>query len=234
MQNTITPALNRVITQPARPSLLLKPIATANEIIQAWQDYQDLKAKLLSESDYQIAAGKKFIKKSGFRKLATAFGISTSIEKEERRELKGGFTVDITVRAIAPSGRYASACASCASSERDFAHLDHDVRATAQTRAANRAIADLIGGGEASAEEAVQTFTNNHKESSDVNNYQAASEFEREVAPITAKQRSLLIKLAENRFGDEETRNYHFKRIDQMNIQEASKEISEILGPRRI
>jgi hypothetical protein len=41
----------------------------------------------------------------------------------------------------------------CASNERRFAHLDHDVRATAHTRGKNRAIADLVGGGEVSAEE---------------------------------------------------------------------------------
>jgi hypothetical protein len=34
--------------------------------------------------------------------------------------------------------------ASCSSNERDFNNLNHDVRATAQTRATNRSISDLI------------------------------------------------------------------------------------------
>ena len=54
------------------------------------------------------------------------------------------FIYEITVRATSPSGRYSEACASCASNERDFTHLENDVRATSQTRATNRAISDLI------------------------------------------------------------------------------------------
>ena len=45
------------------------------------------------------------------------------------------------------------AVGSCASNERRFAHIDHDVRAIAHTRSKNRAVADLVGGGEVSAEE---------------------------------------------------------------------------------
>ena len=212
--------------------MLLKPIASTDEIVRAWQDYQELKSKLLSETDYQIIKSKKFIKKSGFRKLATAFGISTSVEQEERREIKPYFIYEITVKAVAPSGRYATACASCASNEREFAHLENDVRATAQTRATNRAIADLIGGGEVSADEMNSSVA--QTEIIETNDFFEEEPVEKTIPPMTTKQRNLLIKLIENRFCDEETRSYHFKKIEPMNVKEASEEIAGMIGKNNL
>jgi hypothetical protein len=138
---------------------IIRPVASADEVLSAWRQFQELKRSLLTIEDYQDIQGKPRIKKSGWRKIAAAFGISDQIVREERREIDGGsaggryFVWEITVRAVAPNGRYSDAVGSCASNERRFAHLDHDVRAIANTRAKNRAIADLVGGGEVSAEE---------------------------------------------------------------------------------
>lgn len=147
---------------------ILRPIATVENIISTYREYNLLKDKLLIESDYQTIKGKKCIKKSGLRKLATAFGISTQITHENRVNVGDYFIYEITVRAISPSGRYAEACASCASNEREFNHLENDVRATAQTRASNRAIADLIGSGEVSADEMDDTTHEPLPESEDL------------------------------------------------------------------
>jgi hypothetical protein len=133
---------------------VLRPVATAQEILDAWKAYQALKRQLLTPDDYQEIQGRPRVKKSGWRKIATAFGISTAIVREQRRTTDtGAFHWETVVRAIAPNGRYCEAVGSCASDERKFAHPDHDVRAVAQTRATNRAISDLVGGGEVSAEE---------------------------------------------------------------------------------
>ncbi len=134
-------------------TIILKPITTIENIVDIYREYNRLKDRLLVDSDYQLIRWKKCIKKAGFRKLSTAFWISTEIMRENRVNLDGYFIYEITCRATAPSGRYSEACASCASNERDFTHLENDVRATAQTRATNRAISDLIGTGEISAEE---------------------------------------------------------------------------------
>ena len=152
------PAEALATREPADVSII-RPVASADEVMAAWRQFQELKRSLLTIEDYQDIQGKLRIKKSGWRKIAAAFGISDQIVREERREIEGGstggryFVWEITVRAIAPNGRYSDAVGSCASNERRFAHLDHDVRATANTRAKNRAIADLVGGGEVSAEE---------------------------------------------------------------------------------
>lgn len=144
--------------RPAGEVSIIRPIATPAEVLAAWQQFQDLKRSLLTLEDYQEIQGRARIKKSGWRKIAAAFGISDQLLREERREVEvpphGRYFVwEVTVRALAPNGRYADAVGSCASNERRFAHADHDVRAVAHTRAKNRAIADLVGGGEVSAEE---------------------------------------------------------------------------------
>lgn len=160
---------------------IVAPMVSAEEAKKAWLAYQELKKAFLDPNlDYQVIqtyqAGKgmvkkPFIKKSGWRKLATAFNLSVEIVKEERRDyefmeykdrktgvvtIKAGFVVEITAKAIATNGRYMHATGSCASNEREFSKLEHDLRATAETRAKNRAISDLIGGGDVSAEELEQ------------------------------------------------------------------------------
>ncbi len=138
----------------APPVSMIRPLATADAILENWQAFVELKRTILDVTDYQDVAGRKFIKKSGWRRIAAAFGISDEIVHEERRELDGvGFVWEVTARAIAPNGRYAEGMGSCSSSERKFAHVQHDVRAMAHTRAKNRAISDLVGGGDVSAEE---------------------------------------------------------------------------------
>lgn len=142
--------------------------AVAPEIaLKAWRDYLTMKRMLLDSSDYQsittFQTGKgttkrSFIKKSGWRKLATAFNLSDEIIKEERKEYNLGqvnyyFVIEVTAKVTAKNGRISTAIGSCASNERKFAHTEHDVRSTAHTRAKNRAISDMIGGGEVSAEE---------------------------------------------------------------------------------
>lgn len=151
------PTTTIVPTSENMSTIVLKPIQSIDAIIEAYKEYNLLKDRLLMENDYQVIKWKKCIKKSGFRKLATAFGISTEITRENRITLDKYFVYEVTVRATSPNGRYAEACGSCASNEREFSHLENDVRATAQTRATNRATSDLIGSGEVSAEELDQT-----------------------------------------------------------------------------
>jgi hypothetical protein len=130
------------------------PLATPEEARKGWAAYEALKAALLTGDDYQQIAGKAFIKRSGFRKIAVYFGLSDKILEQERvdREDKS-FTWRIVVEARAPNGRVSVGVSMCDSAERKFTHLEHDVYATAHTRAKSRAISDMIAGGAVSAEE---------------------------------------------------------------------------------
>jgi hypothetical protein len=131
------------------------PLVTPEKAAAQWQLFEALKAKLLGIEDYQSIAGRRYIKRSGFRKIAVYFGISDRIIKEERteREDDGSFFWRIEVEAFAPNGRSCVGVGACDSRERKFAHIEHDVYATAHTRAKSRAISDLVAGGAVSAEE---------------------------------------------------------------------------------
>lgn len=113
---------------------------------------------LVGPNDVQKEGGREFKKKSAWRKLARYFQISTQIIREEsHRDEEGHLVSTVVVRATAPWGQFAEAIAKCSTRESRFAHdtrkADHDCPATAQTRATNRAVSDLIAAGEVSAEE---------------------------------------------------------------------------------
>jgi hypothetical protein len=133
---------------------IVKPILKTQDAISELESFESMKSRLLVTSDYQSISGKNFIKKSGWRKLALVFNISDQImESSKSVREDGSFVWSFRVRAQAPNSRFTEAVASCDSRERKFSHIEHDVQATAQTRAKSRAISDLIGAGEVSAEE---------------------------------------------------------------------------------
>ena len=127
---------------------------SVDQAVKHYEEFEALKTKLLKEEDYQKIADKFFIKKSGWRKLALVFNVTDAIVYAKRIDREDStFLWEFTVKATAPNGRTTEAIGSCDSRERKFAHLEHDVKATAHTRAKSRAISDLIGAGEVSAEE---------------------------------------------------------------------------------
>lgn len=132
----------------------VQPLVTPDQAAKAWKLFLKLKEKLLNEDDYQPIAGKKFIKKSGFRKIAVAFNLSDRILESERVDREdGSFFWRIMVEVEADNGRKSTGVGICDSKERKFAHVEHDVFATCHTRAKNRAISDMVAGGVVSAEE---------------------------------------------------------------------------------
>jgi len=148
------------------------------------------KKELLNESDFQDIGGKKFIKKTGAKKLASAFHISTEIldvrevihdwgnnaqyitSNRNRNIPETGIGKEIIVIVKARAVKKAlikkdnqtieleldscEAMASCSNYElaqkkgQDYNY--HNILATAETRATNRAILNLLGG-DVSAEE---------------------------------------------------------------------------------
>ena len=141
---------------------VLTPIAL-DKVVASFQAYQVACEKILIESDYQVIQGKMFKKKSAWRKLATAYCISTEIQDERREQIGDHFIYHFTVRAIAMNGRYAEGVGSCSSDEKGLAKTEHNTRSIGETRATNRAISNLIGAGEVSAEE-IETKESNHTE----------------------------------------------------------------------
>lgn len=132
---------------------IVRPCVSPEQAVQAWKEYENLKQKVITKEDIQQIKGKEYIKKSGWRKLATFFNLSDNIIDEFKEQVDGGFLWRIKVMVTAKNGRTSTGVGVCASTERAFAHQEHDVYSTAHTRAKSRAISDLIGGGAVSAEE---------------------------------------------------------------------------------
>lgn len=117
--------------------------------------FREVKDNILESDDYIVIDGKKYIKRSGWRKIASAFSISIEIRSFD---IKSGDTITATVtaRAYLPDGRFSDNIGICESSELIYiGKTAQNTAATALTRAVNRCISDLIGSGELSAEEII-------------------------------------------------------------------------------
>jgi hypothetical protein len=143
-----------------RRSEVIKPL-DATQLVESFAAYQELLPQLLVDSDYQGAGDERFVKKSGWRKIATAFDLDVKLAhvKIERDDAGAPIRAEVWARAVTPAGRSMDADGYCSVDEPRFAKpkgrqkLEHDLASTAATRAKNRAIADLVGMGAVSAEE---------------------------------------------------------------------------------
>ena len=126
---------------------------------QSMQTYQEGLHALLDDSDWQTftSHGKEqgFVKRSGWRKVATWFALNLEVKTIDidRDTQDRPIRARVIARAIAPNGRYAEGDGACSVNERAFSKPEHDIPATATTRATNRAISNLVGMGAVSAEE---------------------------------------------------------------------------------
>lgn len=156
---------------------VVAPLVSVEEAKAQWQTYQKLAGALLDASDYQTyrdrGEEKRFKKKSAWRKFATFYGFKVEISDVRighkhnaetcARVLIPGESecgcptqyARVLARVTAPNGRFSDGIGVCSIGEKNrvFTKPDHEIPATAHTRAANRAIADLMGVGEDSAEE---------------------------------------------------------------------------------
>jgi hypothetical protein len=124
------------------------------ETLERFNRIQHLKRSLLDpKTDMILIAGKPYIKKSGWRKLQFAFNLTDEIIREEKEEKEARTIWRMWVRVRAPNGREVVGVASASSDEKKFSHPDHDPYALCHTRSKNRAISDILGLGEVSAEE---------------------------------------------------------------------------------
>lgn len=159
---------------PVEHSALTRTAAPITDIADVFTDHVKLVERIVGRDDWQTIQGKQFLKKSGLRKLATAYGVSAQIVDrstvcdEQGRVVRSEFVV----RAVAPNGRTMDGFGSCDLTDKcgqgknkadclkpdhdprsHFSHPNHDIPATAETRAKNRAFSDLFAMGQVTAEE---------------------------------------------------------------------------------
>ena len=127
----------------------------ARTIKSRFEGIQSFKESFIDKkTDVIEIQGRGFVKKSGWRKLAFAFNLSDEVVREEKEEkTDGNFVWRIWTKVTAPNGRTVVAVGAASSTEKRFSHLEHNAYALAATRSKNRAISDILGLGEVSAEE---------------------------------------------------------------------------------
>lgn len=150
------------------------PIFTGSEMTTALVAYRELQTALDKSMPEQIMEldGKPFRKKGYWRAIAVAFNLTVE-PLTEVREVHGlfedgrdNFGYVVTYRASTQTGRAMSGDGACFAIEKakrrgdanPWASLphqasEHNVRSHAHTRAFNRAVSNLVGFGEVSAEE---------------------------------------------------------------------------------
>ena len=131
---------------------LVTPLVDPATAQAAIAQYEALKTAIVRPDDKQNINGREFLKKSFWRRVATCFGLSLALVSEERIVLDGKLAYRVMYRASAPNGRWMDGDGMCMQGEKGQM-IEHNIRAIAHTRAKNRAISDLVGGGEVSAEE---------------------------------------------------------------------------------
>ncbi len=143
------------------PVDIVAPI-DVNRLTEAFKTFQEFKQRLLTKDDSVMIAGRPYLKKSAWRKWALACAVSDELVNYDRlplqgKDSEGNFSYRVVVRAFHErTGRSSMGVAVASRKEKkDWTHEEHDIFALAHTRAKNRAIADLVGGGEVSAEEII-------------------------------------------------------------------------------
>jgi hypothetical protein len=65
------------------PLEVLRPVGSVQQILQAWQMFQELKRAIITEEDYYLDdRGKQQLKIGGWRKFAIAYGLTTELLDE--------------------------------------------------------------------------------------------------------------------------------------------------------
>ncbi len=149
----------------------IRPLLSVDQAVDAFNQYQALKTKLRGEGDFitftdHLGNVKEAPTKSWRSKLTRFFGISVEIVSETTEQLAdGSFVVKVIAKAIAPNGLFMfgdGACWSKTKNEKDRrgnpVDIYHNTRSHAITRAKNRAVLELVGFGEVSAEEINSEF----------------------------------------------------------------------------
>jgi len=149
---------NAIILPEQTETIKYLDIPTKQQAAMYLDLYNFVKKKVVNQTDYQSIKGKLFLKKSGWRKFINAFKISIEEIEKKVYDLKINGKEDthaeVRVRASMPNGQTVEGVGYKSWSEL-YEKTLHNLVSTAWTRAVNRAVSDLVGFGEVSAEEVI-------------------------------------------------------------------------------
>lgn len=156
-----------VVPHEAAPVATPMPVFGGEQMGEALRAYKGLQAtldKAMPDAIMEIQ-GRPFRKKAYWRAVRTAFQLKVVQVHEERVETPDDWGYIVTYRATAPNGAEAEGDGACMASEKHAKQATvHNVRSHAHTRAFNRAVSNLVGFGEVSAEEMIDEVREHHAE----------------------------------------------------------------------
>lgn len=214
--------------QPVQQVGMIMPAATIDQAVEQFQLYQQLKKRIGTPEDFQIIGGKQHPKKSFVRKVQRFFNVSCEIVQDEPlRDEKGKIIAWLAkARAIhLATGAYQEADGSCGFDEKKQPNQRtiHNIRAHAITRAKNRAILDLVGFGEVSAEEI---------ESGEYETYRSRPAMVNDTETLaTEKQVKAIYSVAREKGVSEERLKSLYTKVGKSSVKELSRqEASELIA----
>lgn len=156
--DAVDPSTGEVVSTAFDMADYLATVASAPALVSQQKlaaAYDAACKSLIGPNDVQKEGGREFKKKSAWRKLARHFSISTEVVRVQKDQLGDVFLATVTVRARGPWGQHAESVGACGTDEATGRRTITiaDAIATAETRATNRAVSNLIAMGEVSAEE---------------------------------------------------------------------------------
>jgi len=165
----VDPRNNALARQQAAGIITAVPSEDLKHAVVEYKRIQEALDASMPECIMRIS-GKQFRKKQYWRGVRMAFNLEVVAVGERRVEYGTDWGYEVTYRATAPNGSTADGDGACMASEKEVrdkntgeivawktkqAQTVHNVRSHAHTRAMNRAISNLVGFGEVSAEEFV-------------------------------------------------------------------------------
>jgi len=235
-----------LVTQPPKQDGIVR---VQGDVVAALAEYKKLQKILDNEmpESRMTIRGKLFRKKSYWRGVAMFFNLDVELLGEQQivdpgDEKNWGWIV--TYCAKAKNGRYALGDGACTISEKEGKMKTvHNVRAHAHTRGFNRAVSNLVGFGEVSAEEMVHEHASTPPASGPTHVVEEPPHVAEspEGGPMTAPQRAKL-KATVRTLADKSNKNQtdyfqnicsivglkHIKSSTELSKNEASKVIDKL------
>lgn len=166
----VTPQTTKALSVVVENTALIHPLATPTEAKAAIEEWEALKAAIVSETDIRREKRKQknketgqyedvetaYLKKSAWRKMGVFFGLQVEvIPQTEKIEVIGTVKLaSVSYKATAKNGVSCDGDGHCGSDEPGkMGWTLSNLAATAHTRAYSRAVSNLVGGGQVSAEE---------------------------------------------------------------------------------
>lgn len=99
---------------------LLTPASDIDDVVSLYEQFEDIKTNLLNSDDTQNIGSSVHVKKSGWRKIATAFNVSVDVKSQDTYVEDGILKASVTATAEAPNGKSATSIGFAGSNEANF------------------------------------------------------------------------------------------------------------------